>query len=577
MLDLGGGSDLGGGPALETDDAPARARTRTGRTISGARRATVGTRADSQSLDPARSSPGMRAARVSDANARTSAPGGAAPGKGAGVRAAPAGDRKSTSRSGAMSAVHPARSATGSRTARGGEASARSSMLGAAPAGSPGPTARSGTMSQVTSGKAAVASHARTLGGENAARPPVGASRSGTMRAVNPVPAASAADPALSYGRGMMLDDNPFNDAFAGGQDAPALELEADAIAAAPPIEEPEPPRSEPPPPEQVRARAIVDIAKYGPRPTSLLQQPMYWFRVMNRKRVLSVELAALSAERKRTDDQAQEALAALGEALLALRGSPELAALDRQFAAVEDAENRVGHAAAQGQKRRQGVNQELTRLKGELARAEAKAAPLREREQQLAASSEALKTNARRAEALTRKAEAELEAARAKGGADPARWAAMVAERDARLGEFQTLGIQLQPLEDDLAEARRALAVHTRAINGIQDEMRSAVGVFERAEQTQRVTVGSARGARLQALISLANASLKLGLHELVPDYSEAVIEAAERADKQRQLEELQRAAVNSYDSAAYMRGFNMLLGSSLLLFVSLALAILF
>jgi chromosome segregation ATPase len=401
-------------------------------------------------------------------------------------------------------------------------------------------------------------------------------SRSGMLRAVNPAPAAAAPDAALAYGRGMMLDDNPFNSAFAGGPDAPALELERDAVE--PPVEE-----SVPPPapveqaPEQTRARAIVDIAKYGPRPTSPLQQPLYWFRVMSRKRALSEQLVALSAQRKRADDQAQEALVALAEGLLALRGSPELAALDKQFAAVEDAEHRVGHAAAEGQKRRQDVNQELTRLKGDLARAEAKAAPLREREAQLVARSDELKVMARRADMLTRKAEAELEAVRAKGGAEPERWTAMVAERDAHLGEFQTLGIQLQPLEEDLAEVRRGLAVHTRAISAIQDEMRSAVGLFERAEQTQRVTVGSARGARTDALISLANASLKLGLHELMPDYSEAVIASTERAEKQRQLEELQRAAVNSYDAVAYTRGFNMLLGSSLLLFVSLALAILF
>ena len=61
------------------------------------------------------------------------------------------------------------------------------------------------------------------------------------------------------------------------------------------------------------------------------------------------------------------------------------------------------------------------------------------------------------------------------------------------------------------------------------------------------------------------------------MPDYSEAVVASAEHAEKQRQLEELQRAAVYSYDAVAYTRGFNMLLGSSLLLFVSLALAILF
>jgi chromosome segregation ATPase len=291
---------------------------------------------------------------------------------------------------------------------------------------------------------------------------------------------------------------------------------------------------------------------------------------------VLSVELSALSAQRKRADDQAQEALVGLGEALLALRESAELAALAKQFAAVEDAEHRVDHAAATAQKRHADSTQELARLKGDLARAEAKAAPLREREARLAAQIEELKNAARRAEMLSRKADAELEAARTKG-VDVERWGAMVAERDARLGEFQSLGVQLRPLEDDLGEVRRELAVHLRAIASIQDELRAAATALERAQQNQRVTVGSARGARQEALASLANASLRLGLHALVPDYSDAAVEAAERAENKRQLEELHRAAVNSYDQVAYQRGFAMLLGSSVLLFLSLAIAILF
>ena len=388
MLDLGGAADVGGGPALDMDDAPARPRPRAGsasivrrpgagarpdsQSLDGARRTTSGSRADSQSLEAARNGTGARPGRGSDANARTGTLGGGAAPKLAGPRSGTlGGERKATSRSGAIPAADPGRAGTGARAARAADANAngRAGTLGGAPAGRASATSRSGMMSQVAAGKPAPVQRSGTLGGENAARPGAPA-RSGTLHALSPAPATGAHDQAASYGRGMMLDDNPFNDAFAGGQNAPALELETDGTA--PAVEESVPP-PEPPPveqtPEQSRSRAIVDIAKYGPRPTSPLQQPLYWFRVMSRKRVLSEELVALSAQRKRADDQAQEALVALAEALLALRGSPELAALDKQFAAVEDAEHRVGHAAKEGQKRRQDVNQELTRLKADSSR----------------------------------------------------------------------------------------------------------------------------------------------------------------------------------------------------------------
>jgi hypothetical protein len=450
----------------------------------------------------------------------------------------------------------------------------RSGMMDGVAVGKPSSTSRSGMMNGVVVGKPGSPSRSGLSSGEPSA-PLSATSHSGTMRAVQPAK-APVADPELAYGRGMMLDDNPFSDAFTG-QDGPVLELaNANSVEPpAPPAEEPVPEVEEPP--QQVRARVIAEIAKYGPRPTSPLQQPLYWFRVMNRKRVLTEELAALSAQRKRADDQAQEALASLGEALLALRESSELAALEKQFAAVQDAEDRVGHAAAAGQKRRAGVAHDLARLKNDLTRAEGKAAPLREREAQLAEHIESLKTMVRLADVHSRKADAELEALRAKGGGDPERWAAVAAEREARLGEFQTLGVQLAPLEDELEQVRSTLAEHLRTISSIQEERRSAATALERAQQNQRVSVGSARGARVSALISLANASLKLGLHEFVPDYSEAVVEADERAEKARHVEELARAAANSYDHIAYARGFAMLLGSSVLLFLSLAIAILF
>jgi chromosome segregation ATPase len=377
------------------------------------------------------------------------------------------------------------------------------------------------------------------------------------------------------YGRGMMLDDDPFNAAFGGARTAPATALDLDVEEEAPrssPLPDPEPSS------EEKRARAIRELAQYGPAPRKWFEEPMYWFRVLNRRRVLAEELLALSAQRKRTDDEAQEGLSALGDALDTLRDDPRLASLARLFHAVEEAEYAVGSAAAAGERQRGDVTSELARLTKELQRAEQQAAPLREREAQLGKRVEELRARASAADARRRKAEAELEAMRSGRVQAPAeRWGAVSAEHEARLSECQTLGVELRPLEDDLGNLRRELSARMRKITSLNHEKRSKAGALERAQQNSRVSVGSARGAYQQSLLALANAALKAGLHELVPEQAALVSQAAERAEKKRQQEELHRAATYSYDAGAYQRGFTMLLGASVGSFVLLLIALFF
>jgi len=548
MLDLDSPAGADSGLGLDTDDLQPARSTRGGNPRRSAITSRSGTGAGAASpAEGGRASATSRTSRTGAVQAsRTPTLGGQ-------------GKASATSRSGQLPAAgDPGRPSATSRTSRTGLAPASRTPTLLGPGIGPGKASATSRSGQLPAAAA----------GSNA--------RSGTMRAVRTASAPlEAPDPStLTYGRGMMLDDNPFNDAFSGSAaGAPSLELANDAQ------QEPEQ-ESAPPPPEespaQKRARAIVQLAGYGAAPTRVLEQPLYWYRVMNRKRALSVELVSLSIQRKRADDQAQEALAKLGEELSVLSEQPELAALAKLFAAVEDAEDQIGQVAAESQKRHKGMSKDLARLGQDLKRLEAKAAPLRQREAEIAARVDELKAQARRADTLRRKADAELEALRAKGG-DVERWGALTTERDARLGEFQTLGIQLGPLEDDLGGVRRELAQYTRNIASAQDEKRTASGVLERAQHHHRISAGSARGARQQALISLASAALKLGLHEVLPEWAQAATEAAERVEKKRQQEELQRAAVQAYDHEAYRRGFAMLMGSVGLLFVSLAIAVLF
>ena len=397
---------------------------------------------------------------------------------------------------------------------------------------------------------------------------------------------AGAAVNAGSYGTGVMLDDNPFNDAFGGGAaDLPSLEIEGRSEPAPAASESALPsllPESSIPEAKEEsegerRARQIREIAGYGISPARPIAAPLYCVRVTLRKRVLMEALLALSAQRKRSDDQAQAALAQLGEALFAMRGDTRLAGLSKQLKIVVGAEERVGDIQAKDQKRQQSGEQELARIERELSACERDAAPLRDHQANAEMQIEELKAHMRRVEMQRRKADGELETLlRAKPASDPDRVAALRAERDARHGELQTLGIQTRPLEDDLAAARRELAQHMRAVAVLQSEKQAVVTALGRAQQTHRVSVGSARDGRMQALTTLANAGLKLGLGALVPDAERAAYEAAQRAHQKRSEEELHRAAVASFDQKAYSNGLMMLLGGSGLLFLTLALMIL-
>jgi hypothetical protein len=388
------------------------------------------------------------------------------------------------------------------------------------------------------------------------------------LAGTQPVSAASARqpDPAMAYGRGVMLGEDPLNAAFHGGAQ-PALELanlNAPKVAPQPQV----PPKESA---QQRRARMIREIARYGSPPEKLYGAPAYWVRILLRKRVLMEQLAALSAQRKRADDVASDELAKLGEALFALRQDPQVADLSRQIAAVKEAEARAGKVEAESQKRKQELQRALAKLDRDLSRREKHVAPLRARETELATALEDMRARSRKLDAQRKKLEAELESVRAKGG-NPERFGALQTERDARHGELQTLGIEMRPVEDDLAAVQSEVAKHMRAIASRQEEKQAATTQLQRAEEAHRVSFGTAKGVRLQALLSLANAGMKIGLGELVPDCEKAADDAVEKAEEKRSLEEVHRAAVNSYDHKAFSQGLTLLFGGSLALLLLLA-----
>jgi hypothetical protein len=482
-------------------------------------------------------------------------------------RAAPRGDKVRAARSQSsqqLNAVNPAR--PGARTVAEGGAqrtTAASSARNRAVA--------EGTVQQQR--KATVAGNPTAPNAARPAKKSVDKMRAVTVNDGLPDKVVDPMAAAVPYGRGVMLDDDPLNNQFGAGAEAAALELDQPDPEDLAPSAPPEPTET----PEQQRARQIVELAGYGAAPANVAQEPGYWVRVMLRKRTLETELLSLAAQRKRADDGMNEALAAMGQALRALGDDERLAKLRKLLSAVAEADTRIGAAEAQGEKKKQGAHQEMARLDRDLGKLEQKAAPLRAQEAKMIAELEQIEGEIKRAEMLRKKAEAELEALQKKGGGDVEIWGALKAERDARHGEVQSLGIQMRPLQDDLAVLRKNLAQQMRSIEVVQSEKQTAATSLERAQQSHRLATGSARGALQQALMSLANAAFKANLESLVPDEAAAVAEARERQQEKRHSEELLRAAAGSYNHAAYSRGMMILCGGTGLFFLALVIAILF
>ncbi len=401
-------------------------------------------------------------------------------------------------------------------------------------------------------------------------------------------PRATAGTPqgvgAMPSGGGAMLDADPLNANF--DATAPALELDVEDPRAAAAAEaeqqlrenqrrrEAEKKES----PAEIRARQVRELANYGPPPTQIWQSIGYCVRVMMRKKELSEQLTALSAQRKRAEDDAQEVLGKMGHKLYELRQDPRMRGLTAQLKVIADSASKVGDVAALGAQKQKSMAKEISGLSQQLDAEEALAKPLRDKEAVLAGQLEEMKARVQQATTLLKKLDGELTAVRAgKMKVDAERFGLMQAERDARHGELQTLGVQMRPLEDQLSVVRNELSKHLRKISTLQGEQAQASSAMQRAEQQQRLSSGSAESHYREALVTLARAALERNLAGLVPEHAGDAADGVIRADKKRKEEDLYRAAANSYDTEMYKKGNTILLGGSAILFFGFAIMVLF
>jgi hypothetical protein len=286
-----------------------------------------------------------------------------------------------------------------------------------------------------------------------------------------------------------------------------------------------------------LRARQIAQLSGYGAPPQKLLKTVPYFVRVFLRKRQLQVQLRAQLQQRKRTEQKAEDALCAMGEALYAQRSDPRMATIAAQLRLVSDAREQITSNTAAGKRTAQ--------------------------------------TRIREFELQARKLEAEQKALR--GSTQVAaleQIAALETQLEGLRGAIQSLNVELLPLSEDLGRAKNTLAKHMDALEQAEELQRKTIEASERDADRQRIAAGAAVSAYRETLRSLANAAIRNQLSDLAaPAMANAAAAEAPIADE-RHSEELLRKAVNSYDEVAYRRGVQLLASSilgTLLFFVLL------
>jgi chromosome segregation ATPase len=219
-----------------------------------------------------------------------------------------------------------------------------------------------------------------------------------------------------------------------------------------------------------------------------------------------------------------------------------------------------------------------MGRLTRELAKIELLVQPLRKRETELQAREDALRAQIKRREGLVKKAQGELQKIReSKELSAGDRIAVLEADIEAANGEIQSCNVQLLPLQEDLGVLRRDIAKHMGTIAALREEEAGVTRAMDREQERHRVSTGGAKSAYREALRSLATAAQRGKVAELCAAQHKAVVDATERARKKLEAEELQRAANNGYDVAAYKRGMFLIVGTTTLLFVVMLAKIIF
>lgn len=318
---------------------------------------------------------------------------------------------------------------------------------------------------------------------------------------------------------------------------------------------------TEPDPDEDV----IAKMAGYGDPPGGYLEAIPYVIHVAQRRAELKRQHQASIVRRAAAERDAHAKLSALGDALLARAGSPELAPLRAYLDPADRAREGTrlrGEAAKQVDS---GAAEARRALDEKIAEAEKSIEPLRARETALLAEIQKHEDGMRRIQARLQRAEIEI---RNLGTAQPyepaetaAKRSASEAEREARRAEIATIEARIRDTNEQLGQVRREIAVKTGALATLEEERRRADSAHAQLAGTTASLASAAADQETAALIALAEEALRRRLAApagpLLVDPAAAATTALARATRDVALH---ARALDAYHRPTLMRGLTVL-----------------
>ena len=335
-----------------------------------------------------------------------------------------------------------------------------------------------------------------------------------------------------------------------------------------PPTEAPLDPRSQ---------AEMLRIADYGPAPDGIVGTIPYAIHVFNRRRHLRAAHADGVRVRQSAETAAEQALVAVGRALLQQADSLDSSAFARELEVARQAAGESHERSAAHAQTKEGIAAELEAFDTRIRELAAEIDPWRDRETKLATQHQVKDTDFKRAVARLRRIEIELRNVGPDSTApDPSRVPLLEADRDARRAEMRLAEGPALKLAEELSEVRRELAARMAAVSRTEAEKSRLQQALRQSESTQQVHLSAAQKDLEATLRALAEAAREQDADAAA---GEALVRRADNAlelwTERQRIEDLHWRALSAYDKPSFQRGAAVLGGAALIIFVMIVLVI--
>ncbi len=318
-------------------------------------------------------------------------------------------------------------------------------------------------------------------------------------------------------------------------------------------------PRRPAPLPLRSPRREVESLADFGAVPRGPLGPILYALHVQARRKELALAAEDATGHRKSSELARDETLAALGRAVVERRDELDTAkvsdALEAARGALDEAGERSSTLGREAEERalRRGE------LDAALAAARKEIGPWRDRETRLRTQLEIRETDLARIRARLERIVIELRNIRADPARPPdaTRLAMLEADREARAQEVRVAEQPVLGLTDELAEAKRELAVRLARSAQIEEDLRELDRHERHGASKALVSQGVEAQKAQRALVALGAQALQAGLGDAAdPKLRARATRAIAAVEEKKRRERLHHLAIDAFDRPTLLKG---------------------